>query len=97
MFTEPFLMKPPKVPALGLALNLSLKLGLEHKFGVLNPGSLFSESKESFPGEGNIFDPLGVSVSIRSTHDWAELALLVSGVVRELSSLNSLILSLGVF
>lgn len=90
-------MKPPKVPALGRALNLSLKLGLEHKLGVLKPGSLFSVSNWSFGlGEGKDFDPLGESVSIRSTQDWAELALLVKGVVRELSNLSSLMLSLGV-
>lgn len=78
-------MKPPKVPALGRALNLSLKLGLEHKLGVLKPGSLFSVSNWSFGlGEGNDFEPLGESVSIKSTQDWAELALLVKGVVREL-------------
>ena len=64
-FIEPFLLNPPKVPALGLDLNLSLKLGLEHRFGVLKSGSLFSDPPASLLGLsvlklnffGNVFVP----------------------------------------
>ena len=67
-----------------------LKLGLEHKFGVLKSGSLFSDPNTSFLGDSwmklnfwwNDFMPLGESVSIKSTHDWTEPALLLSGVLR---------------
>ena len=64
-FIEPFLLNPPRVPALGLDLNLSLKLGLEHRFGVLKSGSLFSDPPASLLGLsvlklnffGNVFVP----------------------------------------
>jgi len=69
---------PPKVPALGLELNFSLKLGREQRLGVLKSGSLFSAPDASFLGEscgrklnlfGKILEVLGDSASIRSTQD----------------------------
>ena len=81
-------MNPPSVPALGLDLNLSLKLGLEHRFGVRKSGSRFS-APSSFLGDswlklnflGNDL-ALGESASMRSTQDWATMVLDVSGVLR---------------
>ena len=72
--------------------NFYLKLGLEHKFGVLKSGSLFSAPPTSFLGDswlklnflGKVLWPpnLGESASMRSTQDWATMAREVSGVVR---------------
>lgn len=81
-------MNPPKVPALGRDLNLSLKLGLEQRFGVLKSGFLFSASclgdswvKLNFLGKDLELD-LGDSASMRSTQDCATIAREVRGVVR---------------
>ena len=76
------------MPALGLALNLSLTLGLEHRFGVLKSGSRFS-APSSFLGDSwlklNFLGKVlvrGESASMRSTQDWATIVLEVSGVLR---------------
>jgi len=67
---------PPKVPALGLDLNFSLKLGREQRFGVLKSGSLFSAPGGSFLGEsyerklnflGNVLEVLGDSGQAEAT------------------------------
>lgn len=57
---EGFRWNAAKVP--DRARNLSLKLGLEQRLGVLNSGSLFSSSKESiFSRTGWVLEVLGES------------------------------------